>query len=129
MARALLPIKPNSALVQALRAHGIPVSVVVRGSDDLKQGELDFDDTVLVTNTYNGHGLERRVVVFIPDTKYCQLGISGDGGDGGVDAEEGAASGGAGDTDACMERLGEINRMGLWFIVSRCLAHVVIFHV
>ena len=125
--RALLPIKPDSALVQTMRTHGIPVSVVVRGSDDVEPEELDAD-TVLITNTYNGHGLERSVVVFVPDITCCQLGSSGDGDDG-VGVEKGVAPVGVGDSGDYMQRLGEINRMGLWFIVSRCLAHVVIFHV
>ena len=143
--RALLPIKPDSALVRAMEAHGIPVSVVVRGSGDLKEGELD-SDTVLVTNTYNGHGLERSVVVFVPDIQSCSQFSSGHGDDwcgrglaaGGV-IEEGVGAGvgaggvgsggGVGDSDGYMERLGKLNQMGMWFIVSRCLAHLVIFHV
>ncbi|XP_076466984.1 uncharacterized protein LOC143298141 isoform X2 [Babylonia areolata] len=109
--RSLLPIKPDSAFVRALRARGIPASVVVDGSDDLDEDGL-FANSVLITNTYNGHGLERTVVVFVPDIKHC-------GGDGDGD----------GDGGYIMENLGEFNRMGVWFIASRSLGHFVLFHV
>ena len=116
MGRALLPIKPDSEIVVSLEKRGIPTSVVVRGSDDLQPDDPD-PDAVLVTNTYNGHGLERAVVVFVPDLKHC----SHDGCEG--------SCGESGGDGGYMERLGEVNKMGLWFIASRCLGHVVIFHV
>lgn len=70
MDRALLPMTSSTIFLRKMQALGIPCRTILNGSND-KDPDGDFD-VVIVTNTYNGHGLEKGVVVFVPDVGRCQ---------------------------------------------------------
>lgn len=85
--RASLPLKEDSVFLNTLKnEEGIPLCVIVHGSDDV--GPTMDVNKVLVTNTYNSHGLEKAVVVFVPVVSRCKTSSPEDDTIPGSDAQE-----------------------------------------
>lgn len=101
---------------------------MIQGCEEL--GEDLIANKIVVTNTYNGHGLERAVVVFVPVVSECeQTSMNAEESEGACAMETDLGVAETEGEEGWLKRLGDYNRRGLWFVASRCVADLVIIHV